>query len=90
MVLRMGKTGALILWVSLSNSNVIWTDARPKVPVCLTAFFVVQTALQACSRTIYAFSRDHGMHMRTLSLESVYQFELQDFRIEASLESTPE
>ncbi|KAF9034498.1 APC amino acid permease [Hymenopellis radicata] len=45
MNLRMGKTGALILWVF----------------VCLTAFFVVQTALQAASRTIYAFSRDHGL-----------------------------
>ncbi|TFK48319.1 APC amino acid permease [Heliocybe sulcata] len=44
MVLRMGKTGALILWAF----------------VCLTAFFVCQTALQACSRTVYAFSRDHG------------------------------
>ncbi|KAF8756771.1 Amino acid permease [Rhizoctonia solani] len=29
--------------------------------VCLTAFFVVQTALQACSRTFYAFSRDRGL-----------------------------
>ncbi|GLB44160.1 putative amino acid permease [Lyophyllum shimeji] len=41
MYLRMGKTGSLILWT----------------PVCLTAFFVVQTALQATSRTVYAFSR---------------------------------
>ena len=45
MTLRMGKTGALFLWSF----------------VCLTAFFVVQTALQACSRTVYAFSRDHGL-----------------------------
>ncbi|KAF7759611.1 hypothetical protein Agabi119p4_11306 [Agaricus bisporus var. burnettii] len=45
MVNRMGKTGALILWV----------------PVCFTAFFVVQTALQATSRILYAFSRDHGL-----------------------------
>ncbi|KAJ7855017.1 amino acid permease [Mycena olivaceomarginata] len=45
MNLRMGKTGALILWVF----------------VCLTAFFVVQTALQAVSRTVFAFSRDHGL-----------------------------
>jgi len=44
MYLRMGKAGALVLWV----------------PVCFTAFFVVQTALQAVSRTFYAFSRDHG------------------------------
>ena len=29
--------------------------------ICLTAFFVVQTALQACSRTVYAFSRDKGL-----------------------------
>jgi len=45
MTLRMGKTGALILWVF----------------VCFTAFFVVQTALQAVSRTVFAFSRDHGL-----------------------------
>jgi amino acid transporter len=45
MVLRMGKTGALVLWV----------------PVLATAFFVVQTALQATSRTIFAFSRDRGL-----------------------------
>ncbi|KAJ3749773.1 APC amino acid permease [Lentinula raphanica] len=45
MYLRMGKAGSLILWV----------------PVCFTAFFVVQTALQATSRTVYAFSRDHGL-----------------------------
>ncbi|KAI0339091.1 amino acid permease [Trametopsis cervina] len=45
MAMRMGKTGALFLWSF----------------VCLTAFFVVQTALQACSRTLYAFSRDHGL-----------------------------
>ncbi|ELU42010.1 amino acid permease [Rhizoctonia solani AG-1 IA] len=42
---RIGRAGALFLWV--------W--------VCLTAFFVVQTALQACSRTFYAFSRDRGL-----------------------------
>ncbi|KAF7329814.1 APC amino acid permease [Mycena kentingensis (nom. inval.)] len=45
MTLRMGKTGALVLWAF----------------VCLTAFFVVQTALQAASRTVFAFSRDHGL-----------------------------
>ncbi|KAE9406087.1 amino acid permease [Gymnopus androsaceus JB14] len=45
MFLRMGKAGCLILWVF----------------VCFTAFFVVQTALQAVSRTVYAFSRDHGL-----------------------------
>lgn len=44
MTLRMGKTGALILWTF----------------VCLTAFFVCQTALQACSRMVFAFSRDRG------------------------------
>jgi len=43
--LRAGKAGSLIIWVF----------------VCFTAFFVVQTALQAASRTIYAFSRDHGL-----------------------------
>jgi amino acid transporter len=45
MYLRMGKAGALILWV----------------PVCFTAFFGLQTALQAVSRTVFAFSRDHGL-----------------------------
>ncbi|KAF8951281.1 APC amino acid permease [Flammula alnicola] len=45
MVLRAGKPGALFIWAF----------------VCLTAFFVVQTALHAASRTIYAFSRDHGL-----------------------------
>ena len=45
MVLRMGKPGALFLWVF----------------VCFTAFFVCQTALQAVSRTMYAFSRDKGL-----------------------------
>ena len=29
--------------------------------VCMTAFFVCQTALQAASRTVYAFSRDKGL-----------------------------
>ncbi|QRV98349.1 amino acid permease [Ceratobasidium sp. AG-Ba] len=47
---RIGKGGALFLW--------FW--------VCLTAFFVVQTALQACSRTFYAFSRDRGLPDRGL------------------------
>ncbi|KAG9083193.1 hypothetical protein FRC06_004661 [Ceratobasidium sp. 370] len=50
MYMRIGRGGALFLWV--------W--------VCLTAFFVVQTALQACSRTFYAFSRDHGLPDRGL------------------------
>lgn len=45
MVLRMGKPAALVIWV----------------PVCFTAFFVCQTALQAASRTVYAFSRDKGL-----------------------------
>lgn len=42
---RMGKPAAIFLWAF----------------VCLTAFFVVQTALQANSRTVYAFSRDNGL-----------------------------
>ncbi|KAH8822686.1 APC amino acid permease [Flagelloscypha sp. PMI_526] len=45
MEMRLGKAGALTLWFF----------------VCLTAFFVVQTALQATARTVYAFSRDHGL-----------------------------
>jgi amino acid transporter len=44
LALRLGKGGSLFLWTL----------------VCFTAFFVVQTALQAASRTVYAFSRDHG------------------------------
>ncbi|KAG5652586.1 hypothetical protein H0H81_004461 [Sphagnurus paluster] len=61
----MGKTGALILWVcppgsSLVHSELIFLFSQ-KAFVCLTAFFVVQTALQATSRTVYAFSRDHGL-----------------------------
>lgn len=45
LILRLGKGGALTIWSF----------------VCATAFFVVQTALQAASRTVYAFSRDHGL-----------------------------
>ena len=45
MTTRIGKPGALFLWAF----------------VCLTAFFTVQSALQACSRTVYAFSRDKGL-----------------------------
>ena len=48
MVLRMGKPGALFLWVF----------------VCFTAFFVVQTALQANSRMFYA----HSPFLRSLLL----------------------
>ncbi|KAF8317854.1 amino acid permease [Clavulina sp. PMI_390] len=44
MYIRIGKGGTLFLWTF----------------VCMTAFFVVQTALQASSRTFYAFSRDRG------------------------------
>ncbi|KAF8901008.1 APC amino acid permease [Gymnopilus junonius] len=45
LALRATKAGALIIWAF----------------VCLTAFFVVQTALHAASRTVYAFSRDGGL-----------------------------
>jgi len=45
LALRLGKAGSLTIWFF----------------VCATAFFVVQTALQAVSRTVYAFSRDHGL-----------------------------
>ncbi|KAG8699748.1 hypothetical protein FRC08_005127 [Ceratobasidium sp. 394] len=43
--LRVGSAGALFLWA--------W--------VCLAAFCVQQSILQACSRLLYAFSRDHGL-----------------------------
>ncbi|KAG9315604.1 APC amino acid permease [Chiua virens] len=45
MVLRLGLHLSIGLWVL----------------VCMTAFFVAQTATQAVSRTIYALSRDHGL-----------------------------
>lgn len=65
MVLRIGKPGALFLWVRNPPSRLSFFY-RPHMNtlqafVCLTAFFVCQTGLQAGSRTIYAFSRDHGM-----------------------------
>lgn len=44
LALRLGRPAALFLWAF----------------VCLTAFCVAQTGLQAGSRTIYAFSRDRG------------------------------
>lgn len=67
MVDRIGKTGALILWVGGTSYRLWELDcwASWKVPVCMTAFFVVQTALQATSRTVYAFSRDHGTCLRS-------------------------
>ncbi|CED83366.1 apc amino acid permease [Phaffia rhodozyma] len=45
MRVRIGKSGTLVLWSF----------------ICLVAFFTVQTALQANSRTLYAFSRDHAL-----------------------------
>ncbi|KAF9238693.1 amino acid/polyamine transporter I [Melanogaster broomeanus] len=60
MVLCSGPIGDL---PGVSGSAFLQVRPQPVLPqafVCLTAFFVVQTALQACSRTIYAFSRDHG------------------------------
>jgi amino acid transporter len=50
---RMGIPAALSLWAF----------------VCLTAFFVCQTALQAASRTVYAFSRDKGMRFVFISFQ---------------------
>ncbi|OCF31661.1 amino acid permease [Kwoniella heveanensis BCC8398] len=50
MYLRMGKVGAMILWSF----------------VCLVAMFTVQTALQANSRTVFAFSRDGAFPDRGL------------------------
>ena len=61
MTLRMGKAGALFIWVR--NNHLLGYSCMCPLQtfVCLTAFFVSQTALQACSRTIYAFSRDKGI-----------------------------
>ena len=42
---RVGKAASLSIWIA----------------VCLVAFFTVQTALQANSRTFFAFSRDQGL-----------------------------
>ncbi|KAI5478049.1 amino acid permease [Pseudohyphozyma bogoriensis] len=47
---NVGKNGFLALWFF----------------VCLCAFTVVATELQACSRTFFAFSRDHGLPDRGL------------------------
>ncbi|KAM0750720.1 amino acid transporter [Meredithblackwellia eburnea MCA 4105] len=47
---NVGKKGFLALW--------FW--------VCLCAFTVVSTELQACSRTVFAFSRDRGFPDRGL------------------------
>jgi len=69
--LRMGKTGSLILWVSLSILFDVRLVQRYQVFVCFTAFFVVQTALQAVSRTVYAFSRDHGTYLTISFLSAV-------------------
>lgn len=61
MYLRMGKAGALTLWVSIRRLfNETCDLDSAKTFVCATAFFVVQTALQAVSRMIYALSRDRG------------------------------
>ena len=43
--MRLGKAGFLVVWPF----------------VCMVAFFVVTTALQAASRSFYAFSRDGGL-----------------------------
>jgi amino acid transporter len=45
LTMRVGRAGAMVLWTG----------------VCATAFFVVQTAQQATSRTLFAISRDHGL-----------------------------
>lgn len=45
MRVRIGLVGSLVVWPF----------------VCLVAFFTVQTALQANSRTLWAFSRDHAL-----------------------------
>ncbi|KIP02544.1 hypothetical protein PHLGIDRAFT_122381 [Phlebiopsis gigantea 11061_1 CR5-6] len=45
LVLRVGKSGGLFLWAL----------------VCLTAFVVCLSCVQANSRAFYAFSRDHGL-----------------------------
>ena len=63
LVLRLGKTGSLIIWVCSILPQA--TSLVPNIPlsqvfVCATAFFSIQNALQALSRSVYALSRDHG------------------------------
>lgn len=63
MTLRMGKAGALFVWVRNNHFLGRCRMYPLQTFVCLTAFFVCQTALQACSRTVYAFSRDKGTRL---------------------------
>ncbi|BGP17507.1 polyamine transporter tpo5 [Rhodosporidiobolus nylandii] len=51
---NVGKKGFYVLWTG----------------VCLTAFFVVSTAMQACARTFHAFSRDDGLPDRRFFCKS--------------------
>ena len=68
------QASALIIWVGHNFTRLPTSaDFYMFIPasffqvfVCITGFFVVQTALHACSRTIYAFSRDHGAQYRFL------------------------
>lgn len=61
----------------------------------MTAFFVVQTALQATSRVIYAFSRDHGKSSAQLAIltsDSTSSIGLPDrgfFGVNSRLTDTP-
>jgi amino acid transporter len=67
LVLRLGKPGALVLWVRAKAAFLSTKANELQSLVCLTAFFVVQTGLQANSRTLYAFSRDRGSHLACYS-----------------------
>ncbi|CAH7685013.1 amino acid/polyamine transporter I [Phakopsora pachyrhizi] len=56
----------------LSVATILYSNLSPPVfyvawsLICLNAFFQVNTVLQACSRTMFAFSRDGGMPDRGL------------------------
>lgn len=78
MYLRIGKSGTLFLWtfVCLTAFFVVQCvlSTFMIIIVILTSLLLSRTALQACSRTFYAFSRDHGFpdkgffgHMSTMT-----------------------
>lgn len=65
MYLRIGKAGTLFLWtfVCMTAFFVVQYVSLSLQPLCRTFLHLLKnnrTALQASSRTFYAFSRDHG------------------------------
>ena len=67
LVLRLGTPASLTIWVCSILAPV--SSKVPNIPfyfifyyrsLYVSAFSVAQTVLQAMSRAVYAFSRDHG------------------------------